>query len=135
VVIDTSALLAILKVEPEALAIIRRLSLAGPKRISTATLLETHLVIERQIGEPGQAELERLMAVADINAVPLDATHVHWALVGWRRYGKGQHPAALNFGDCFSYGLAKALEAPLLFKGNDFAATDIQSALFMADAP
>jgi len=92
-------------------------------------------VIERQIGEPGQAELERLMALADINVVPLDTTHVHWALVGWRRYGKGQHPAALIFGDCFSYGLAKALEAPLLFKGNDFAATDIQSALFIADAP
>ena len=53
----------------------------------------------------------------------------NWALVGWRRFGKGQHRAALNFGDCFSYGLAMALEAPLLFKGADFAATDVQPAL------
>jgi ribonuclease VapC len=128
-VIDTSALLAILKVEPEAEALIARLSQAGPRRLSTATLLETRLVIERQNGETGQAELDRLLAVADITTVPLGGTHVHWALVGWRRFGKGQHQAALNFGDCFSYGLAIALEAPLLFKGADFAATDIQPAL------
>ena len=54
---------------------------------------------------------------------------MHWALQGWRRYGKGRHPAALNLGDCFSYGLAMALEAPLLFKGEDFALTDVQRAL------
>ena len=128
-VIDTSALLAILKVEPEAEALIARLSQAGPRRLSTATLLETRLVIERQIGEAGQAELDRLLAAADITIVPLDETHVHWALVGWRQFGKGQHRAALNFGDCFSYGLARALEAPLLFKGTDFADTDVQPAL------
>ena len=128
-VIDTSALLAILKVEPEAVALIDRLSQAGPRRLSTATLLETRLVIERQIGEAGQAELDHLLAAADITTVPLEEIHVHWALVGWRRFGKGQHRAALNFGDCFSYGLAMALEAPLLFKGDDFAATDVQPAL------
>ena len=72
-----------------------------------------------------------LLAAADITTVPLEETHVHWALVGWRRFGKGQHRAALNFGDCFSYGLAMALalEAPLLFKGAGFAATDVQPAL------
>jgi ribonuclease VapC len=128
-VIDTSALLAILKVEPEAQALIARLSQAGPRRLSTATLLETRLVIGRQIGEAGQAELDRLLAAADITIVPLDETHGHWALVGWRQFGKGQHRAALNFGDCFSYGLARALEAPLLFKDADFAATDVQPAL------
>ena len=57
------------------------------------------------------------------------ALHVHWALVGWRRFGRGRHPAALNFGDCFSYGLAMALGAPLLFKGDDFTATDVAAAL------
>jgi ribonuclease VapC len=128
-VIDTSALLAILKVEPDAEALIARLSLAGPRRLSTATLLETRLVIERQIGEAGQAALDRLLAAADITTVPLEIIHVHWALVGWRRFGKGQHPASLNFGDCFSYGLAMALGAPLLFKGDGFAATDVQQAL------
>jgi ribonuclease VapC len=127
-VIDTSALLAILKVEPEALAMITRLSQAGPKRISTATLLETRLVIEGQIGEAGQAELDRLLAAAAITSVPLQEPHVLWALEGWRRYGKGRHPAALNFGDCFSYGLARSLQVPLLFKGDDFAATDLEPA-------
>jgi ribonuclease VapC len=111
-VIDTSALLAILKVEPEAVALIDRLSHAGPRRLSTATLLETRLVIERQIGEAGQAELDHLLAAAAITTVPLEEIHVHWALVGWRRFGKGQHRAALNFGHCFSYGLAMALELP-----------------------
>ena len=61
--------------------------------------------------------------------MPLEEAHVHWALEGGRRFGKGRHPAALNFGDCFSYGLARALEAPLLFKGNDFTATDLPAAL------
>ena len=127
--IDTSALLAILKAEPEAEALIEALCRPGPRWISTATLLETRLVIERHLGEAGQAELEGLLASAAITAVPLEEAHVHWALEGWRRFGKGRHPAALNLGDCFSYGLARALEAPLLFKGDDFAATDLPSAL------
>lgn len=61
--------------------------------------------------------------------MPLEAAHLHWALEGWRRYGKGRHRAALNLGDCFSYGLANALQAPLLFKGEDCAATDLSSPL------
>ena len=128
-VIDTSALLAILKVEPEALAFVDCLRQPGARRISTATLLESRIVVERQLGEAGQAELDLLLARGGITPVPLQDLHVHWALVGWRRFGKGRHPAALNLGDCFSYGLAKALEAPLLFKGGDFAATDVAAAL------
>ncbi len=129
VVVDTSALMAILKVEPEALGLIACLKQSGPKHISTATLLESRIVVERQLGEAGQAELDLLLARAQITPLPLDELQVHWALQGWRRYGKGRHPAALNLGDCFSYGLAKALQAPLLFKGGDFAATDLVSAL------
>ena len=87
------------------------------------------MVIERQIGEAGQAELDRLLAAADITTVPLDVIHVHWALVGWRRFGKGQHRAGLNFGDCFSYALSKTANEPLLFKGADFSKTDVISAL------
>lgn len=105
------------------------LSQAGVKCISTATLLETRLVVERQIGSAGQAELDCLLAAATITPLPLELAHVHSALEGWRRYGKGRHRAALNLGDCFSYGLARALEAPLLFKGDDFAATDLDAAL------
>ena len=125
-VVDTSALLAILKLEPEALAMVSVLSRAGAKWISTATLLETRLVVERQIGAAGQAELDRLLGAACITPLPLELPHVHWALEGWRRYGKGRHRAALNLGDCFSYGLARALEAPLLFNGNGFSATDVE---------
>lgn len=76
-----------------------------------------------------QAALDRLLTTADISLAPLEAAHLHWALEGWRRYGKGRHRAALNLGDCFSYGLANALQAPLLFKGEDCAATDLSSAL------
>jgi ribonuclease VapC len=128
-VIDTSALLAILKVEPEALAFVDCLKLPGPRRLSTATLLEARIVVERQLGPAGQAELDLLLSRAAITAVPLEELHVHRALEGWRRYGKGRHRAGLNLGDCFSYGLAKALNAPLLFKGDDFAATDVVAAL------
>jgi ribonuclease VapC len=128
-VIDTSALLAILKVEPEALAFVDALKQPCPRRLSTATLLEARIVVERQLGPAGQAELDLLLSRAAITAVPLEELHVHWALVGWRRYGKGRHPAGLNLGDCFSYGLAKALGAPLLFKGDDFGATDVDAAL------
>jgi ribonuclease VapC len=128
-VIDTSALMAILKAEPEAASLLARLSHPEPKNLSTATLLETRIVLERQVGQAGHDALDLLLAKAAITAIPLDETHLTWALEGWRRFGKGRHPAALNFGDCFSYGLAKALEAPLLFKGADFAATDVTSAL------
>ena len=128
-VIDTSALMAILKVEPEAIALISCLKQPGPKRISTATLLESRIVVERQLGKAGQAELDLLLARAQITPVPVDELQVHWALKGWRSFGKGRHPASLNLGDCFSYGLAKALQAPLLFKGADFAATDLEAAL------
>ena len=128
-VIDTSALLAILKVEPEALAFVDALKQPCPRRLSTATLLEARIVVERQLGPAGQAELDLLLSRAAITPVPLEELHVHWALEGWRRYGKGRHRAGLNLGDCFSYGLAKALKAPLLFKGDDFAATDVAAAL------
>jgi len=122
-VIDSSALLAILKVEPEALAFVDCLRQPVAKRIATATLLETRSVVEQQLGEAGQAGLDLITPMA------LQDLHVHWALAGWRRYGKGRRPAGLNLGGCFSYGLAKALNAPLLFKGADFAATDVAPAL------
>ena len=100
-----------------------------PMVIDTATLLEARMVVERQLGPAGQAELDLLLSRVAITAVPLEELHVQWALQGWRRYGKGRHRAGLNLGDCFSYGLAKVLNAPLLFKGDDFAATDVLAAL------
>ena len=133
-VIDTSALIAILKLEADAISFVDCLQRPVERWISTATLLEARIVVERQLGAAGQAELDLLLERAEIRAVPLETLHVHWALQGWRRYGKGRHRAGLNLGDCFSYGLAKALQAPLLFKGtdstgSDFAATDVARAL------
>jgi ribonuclease VapC len=125
-VVDTSALMAILKVEPDAGTLLRRLGNGGANRIATTTLLEAQMVVISQLNEAGLAELELLMNRAQIQVVPFNADHMHWALHGWRHYGKGRHRAALNLGDCFSYGLAKAMDAPLLFKGEDFQYTDVK---------
>ena len=127
-VVDTSALVAILKVEPDASTLLSRLGNSGANRIATATLLEAQMVVISQLGEAGVPELELLMNRAQIQVVPFNADHMRWALHGWRHYGKGRHRAALNLGDCFSYGLAKAMDAPLLFKGEDFQHTDVKVA-------
>ena len=127
-VVDTSALVAILKVEPDASTLLSRLGNSGANRIATATLLEAQMVVISQLGDSGLAELELLLSRAQIQPLPFDANHLHWALHGWRHYGRGRHKAALNLGDCFSYGLAKAMDAPLLFKGEDFQYTDVQVA-------
>lgn len=128
-VIDTSALIAILKAEPEAAELLGCLSQPCPKWISTATLVEAQIVVISQLGEEGPPELDLLLGRAEIKSLPLGTLHVHWALHGWRHYGKGRHRAALNLGDCFSYGLAMALDLPLLFKGDDFARTEVKVAL------
>ena len=127
-VVDTSALIGVLKAEPEAACLLDRLSPAGAKAISTATLLEAQMVVCSQLGDHGSAELDLLLHQAGIVAVPFDALQLHWALKGWRQFGKGRHPAALNLGDCFAYGLAMTLELPLLFKGEDFSSTDVKVA-------
>jgi ribonuclease VapC len=127
-VVDTSALVAILKVEPDASTLLSRLGNSGANRIATATLLEAQMVVVNHLNEAGLAELELLMNRAQIQVVPFNADHMRWALHGWRHYRKGRHKAALNLGDCFSYGLAKAMDAPLLFKGEDFQYTDVKVA-------
>jgi ribonuclease VapC len=119
-------LIAILRGEPEADRFVDALLSGAPARISAGTLLEAQMVAERDCG---LMELERLIALAAIKIVPVDARQVALAFEGFQRFGKGRHPAGLNFGDCFAYGLARALGEPLLFKGNDFAQTDIPSAM------
>ena len=127
-VIDTSALVAILLGEPEAEPF--ALAIAGdPKRlISTFTALETAIVIEAKKGESGGRELDLLLHQARIEMVPMTAEQFEIARSAWRRYGKGRHPAGLNIGDCCSYALAKCADEPLLFKGDDFSQTDIKMA-------
>lgn len=131
-VIDTSALIAILLGEPEAepfaLAIAR-----DPKRLVSAFIaLETGIVIEAKKGESGGRELDLLLHQARVAIVPVTAEHCEIARSAWRKYGKGQHPAGLNIGDCCSYALAKSTDQPLLFKGDDFSQTDIKAAYWIS---
>jgi ribonuclease VapC len=128
-IVDTSALMAILLEEPGAERFSLALLDAGLARISAATALETAVVAIRRVGPDGESKVDRLFAQFRLEVVPLDREHVQLARAGFRNYGKGRHEAALNFGDCFSYALAKATGEPLLYKGNDFAQTDIVSAL------
>lgn len=128
-VIDTSALVAILFDEPERPRFIAAIA-ADPRRLMSAvTLVECALVVEARRGEPAGRELDLLMHRAAVNVVALDGHQAEAARVAWRRYGKGRHPAALNFGDLFSYALARTAAEPLLFKGEEFARTDVAVAV------
>jgi ribonuclease VapC len=124
-VLDTSALLALLLDEPEAEDFRAAVEDDATRLVSAATLLETALVIEARKGEPGGRELDALVHKAEIVVVPVDAEHVSEARRAYRRFGKGRHAAGLNFGDLFAYALARASGEPLLFKGDDFARTDV----------
>ncbi len=126
-VIDTSALVTILLGEPDAESFARAIA-ADPKRlISAFTALETSIVIEAKKGESGGRELDLLIHRAQIEIIALNPEQLELARSAWRDYGKGWHPVGLNIGDCCSYALAKYAQEPLLFKGDDFAKTDIPS--------
>lgn len=127
-VIDTSAIIAIALNEPEAETFEQRIADAPVRLISAATLLETAMVIETRLGEAGGAELDLWLSKAGVEIVAVDAEQADQARRAWRRFGKGRHPAALNFGDCSSYVLSALTQEPLLFKGRDFSRTDIVAA-------
>jgi len=124
-VLDTSALLALLLDELEAEDFRAAVEEDTTRLVSAATLLETALVIEARKGEPGGREFDTLIRKAEVVVVPVDAEHVSEARRAYRRFGKGRHAAGLNFGDVFAYALARTAGEPLLFKGDDFAKTDI----------
>jgi ribonuclease VapC len=128
-VLDTSALLAVLLNESEAAGF--RLAIeADPVRLlSAATLVETAIVIEARVGEAGGRELDRLLQKAHVEVVAVDAEQAELARHAFRTFGKGRHAAGLNYGDCFSYALAQSSGEPLLFKGGDFAKTDVATVL------
>jgi len=128
-VIDTSAVVAILRQESGAEGLLSRLTAAGSRRISAASLLETAIVLEGKSGERGGEQLDLFLARAQIEVEPITIEQVRIARTAWRRYGNGSgHAAQLNFGDCFSYALAHSLGEELLYKGTDFAHTDIARA-------
>lgn len=126
-ILDTSALVAILLGEPEAELFAHAIADAPQRLVSTFTALETGIVIEAKKGDLGGRELDLLIHQAKIEIVPLTAEQFEIARSAWRKYGKGRHPAGLNIGDCCSYALAKSAGEPLLFKGGDFSQTDIEA--------
>ncbi|MDK4706467.1 type II toxin-antitoxin system VapC family toxin [Rhizobium sp. CNPSo 4062] len=127
-VIDTSAIVAILRNEPEALRLERSL-VADPIRLVPATcMLEARMVLISRRGEHALAEIDLWLTKIEAEIIPVDADLVDLATQAWLTYGKGRHPASLNFADCFSYALARRADEALLFIGNDFSQTDIEAA-------
>lgn len=124
-VIDTSALAAIFFHEPERDTFRKAIIAASSRLISAATLVEAGMVIEGRKGGGAGREFDLFVVRAQIQIVPVDAELADLARSAWRKYGKGRHPAGLNFGDCFSYALAKSSCEPLLAKGAEFAGTDV----------
>lgn len=127
-IVDTSAVLAILFHEQDARRYAGALASAPHCRMSAANYLEAAIVLEgRRTTEVGY-ELDLVVERTPIELVPVTVVHAQAARRAWRRFGKGNHPAGLNFGDCFAYALAEATGEPLLFKGRDFALTDVEAA-------
>ena len=125
-IIDSSALLAILFDEPDGLAFARAIHAASVRLISTMSMLETSMLVLSRRGQAGLARLDRAVAEMSIEIVAFDREQMLRARDALARYGKGRHPAGLNFGDCAAYALAVAEAEPLLFKGTDFGATDVE---------
>lgn len=128
-VVDTSALVAILLREPDADRFGRCIADAPACLLSAVNRVELSFVIEGRKGEAGRADLETLLLDAGIETVVVTPQQAEIAIDAFRRFGKRRHPANLNIGDCFAYALAKAMDRPLLFRGEDFALTDIKPAL------
>ena len=127
-IVDTSALLAVIFGEPDAEGYLRTMASADALAASTATLTEALIVAEVRQGREAAADLAALLDELEVEIVSLDEAQSELAAAAWRRFGKGRHPAALNFGDTFSYALAVTRGEALLFKGDDFAATDVMRA-------
>lgn len=127
-ILDTSAMVAILYREPEAPAFAQLIHDAEVCRISVASYVELSLVVESQLGPEGMRQAEAFFRRARVVIEPVTLDHGDMARQAFLDFGKGRHKAGLNFGDCFSYALAKATGEPLLFKGADFAQTDIKAA-------
>ena len=127
-IVDSSAVVAVVLGEVEADAFRSAMALDNSVRMSAATLVEATMVIEGRTSPQGSQLLDELVEDASISIEPVTVEQAQEARRAWRRFGKGNHAAALNFGDCFSYALAKTMDEPLLFKGKDFAQTDVKSA-------
>lgn len=121
--VDTSAIIAIQRGEPASVEVMHALERSSRSLISSATVVEAGMVL----GSP--AEADRMLVALNLSVVPVDEQHMRAAMSAWERFGRGRHRARLNFGDCFSYATALVAGAPLLFVGEDFTHTDIESVL------
>jgi ribonuclease VapC len=129
-IVDTSAIVAILKCEPGSVALLKRLNSAGSASLSAASYVETAIVLDSRRDPVLSSGLDDLIFEANILIEPLTDAQAKIARQAYRDYGKGSgHPANLNFGDCFSYALARDKREPILYKGVDFGHTDLRSAL------
>ena len=130
IVVDSSALIAILRREPEADDFLRVIAEADGCLLSSVSLLESSMVLAGRSGDQASwTELDELLAQAGMKVVAQDTAQTEVARRSFLRYGKGRHPAGLNLGDCASYALARLRDLPLLFKGQDFAQTDLTAAV------
>jgi ribonuclease VapC len=128
-IVDTSAVLAILFNESDAETYARAISEADSRRMSAASFVEAAVVVEAQTKESGSRQFDAFFRRAGIVIEPVTEEQAHAARQAYTDFGKGRHPAGLNFGDCFAYALAKVTGEPLLFKGNDFRKTDVKAAV------
>jgi ribonuclease VapC len=129
-VIDSSALVALLLAEPETEAFVSAIAAATVRLLSTASYLETGIVMTARVGPLARAKLDELIAELSVLLVPFTPEQAQLALNAFQRYGRGSgHPAGLNYGDCFTYALAKLTGEPVLFKGYDFSRTDLIAAI------
>ena len=128
-ILDTSPLIAILAGEPDAELYIQAISRAPRCRISAGNFIELSIVVESQFAGEALRQCDALFRRVGIVIEPVTVEHAHLARQAFHDFGKGRHPAGLNFGDCFAYALAKHTGEPLLFKGSDFLQTDVVSAL------
>jgi ribonuclease VapC len=128
-IIDTSAIVAILRGEPDAIVYARTIETAAVRRVSAVNFVETAVVIDGSRDAVASRRFDEFVATAKLVIDPVTAEQAQIAREAYRDFGKGSgHPARLNFGDCFAYALAKATGEPLLYKGDDFAHTDVKSA-------
>ena len=125
-VLDTSAILAILLEEPEAAQFVHLIGEDRIRLFSAVSLVEASIVLRNRKGEGGEHKLDQFVQRAKVQIMPVDMQQAETTRDAYNKFGKGIHPACLNFGDCFVYALAKTTKEPLLFKGNDFALTDVQ---------
>lgn len=128
-ILDSSAILAIVLREPDRFRFVDAMLETMPRRMSVANWLEATMVVDRRGGALSISRFEDFLRSAEIELIPVSVSQATIARRAWRIFGRGIHPARLNYGDCFAYALAKETREPLLFKGNDFAQTDIEPAL------